>query len=543
MYEVKGDKIMPRKSSVNRFRQIVTVLASYGFGYIVDSKLNKKENSPENLRKAFEELGSSFIKIGQILSTRPDILPGPYIKELSKLQDNAPEEDFGRISDLFYDEFHTTIDNAFMYFNETPIACASIAQVYEAILKDGSTAIVKIQRPDISESLHLDLSILNKIAELTKARFADTLVDPKEALQEIIASTEQELNFINEADNLKKFKLLNKEVAFVYSPVLHEALCSNRVLTMEKIYGFKIDDMEKLSEGGYDLNDLGKKLALSYFKQVLGDGFFHGDPHPGNLLIKGGQICYIDFGLMGNLSPSLKASLNDAIIAMAFRDVNKLVSVIMSIGIKKGRIDKNHLYEAIDYLLDTYISTSIRNIQVSVLFQEIFEIAKNNNIRMPKELTMLVKSMVIMEGVISKIAPDLAMIDVAIPYVKQTNKNALIKDINFDEALLKSYHFIKDSAKLPTKFIELSDSLISGRAKVQLEHTNLERSVQHVDKMVNRVVFAFIISSMIIGSSFILTSNVGPKIYNMSIIGISGFLIAAVMGFWLMISIIKSGTL
>lgn len=534
---------MHKINSVLRFRQIVTVLASYGFGYIVDSKLNKKEKSPENLRKAFEELGSSFIKIGQILSTRPDILPEPYIKELSKLQDNAPADDFKDIGNLFFDEFKTTIDDTFLYFNKTPIACASIAQAYESILKNGSTVIVKIQRPHIADKMRLDLSILSRIVDLTTARFADTLVDPKEALQQIISSTEQELNFKNEAANMKKFKLLNKDVAFVYSPNIYEPLCTNKILTMEKIYGFKIDDMKKLIEGGYDLNDLGKKLALSYFKQVLGDGFFHGDPHPGNLLIKEGQICYIDFGLMGTLSADLKNSLNDAIIAMAFRDINKLVSVIMSIGIKKGRINRNGLYEDIDYLLDTYMSTSIRNIKISVLLQEIFNVAKHNNIRMPKELTMLAKSMVLMEGVLSKIAPDLAMLDVAIPYVKQSSKTNLLKDFNFDEALLKSYHFVKDTAKLPTKFIELSDSLISGRTKIQLEHTNLDKSVQHVDKMVNRVVFAFIISSMIIGSSFILTSNVGPKIYNMSIVGISGFLVAAIMGFWLLISIIRSGTL
>lgn len=538
----EGEIIM-QKNSVQRFQEIVKVFAFYGFGYIVNSKIKKKNTSPENLRKAFEELGSTFIKIGQILSTRPDILPEAYANELAKLQDNAPAEDFKSISNIFFKEFKAPINDAFLYFDETPLACASIAQVHEAIMKDGSLVIVKIQRPHIADKMKLDLSILRKIIGLAKNSFNDFLIDPEEAIKEITFSTAQELNFKNEAENIIKFAALNKDVAFVYSPDIVTSLCSNRVLTMERISGFKIDDLKQLKKGGYDLMDLGKKLALSYFKQVLKDGFFHADPHPGNLLINDGKICYIDFGLMGNLSPSLKAALNDAILAIAFKDVDKLISVIMSIGVKKGRVDRNALYEAIDYLLATYLSTSLKNIKISVLLQEVFDTARHNNISLPKDLILLAKSMVLIEGVIAKISPDLAMIDVAVPYVKSNNKSALFDNMNFDEALLHSYHFVKDTAKLPSKLIELSDSIICGRAKIQLQHTNLEKSIVDVNKMVNRIVFAVIISSMILSSSFVLSSNIGPKIYNMSIVGVSGFLAAAIMGIWLLISIIRSGTL
>lgn len=198
------------KKSVQRFRQIVKVLAFYGFGYIVDSKLNNSKNSPENLRKAFEELGPTFIKIGQILSTRPDLLPSEYIKELSKLQDKAPEETFENAQKTFKKEFNKPIDDLFSHFNERPIACASIAQAYEATLKDGKKVIVKIQRHGIEEKMKLDLSILYKIASLTKAKFSDALIDPKEAIEELMASTELELDFKNEAKNIELFKKLNK---------------------------------------------------------------------------------------------------------------------------------------------------------------------------------------------------------------------------------------------------------------------------------------------------------------------------------------------
>lgn len=529
--------------SVQRFREIVRVLAYYGFGYLVDSKLNNEKKSPENLRKACEELGPTFIKIGQILSTRPDILPSAYINELSKLQDDVPSEKFEDIQNVFFEEFGEGIDKVFLHFNKVPLASASIAQVHKAILKDGKEVIVKIQRPNIDEKMHLDISILIKILSLTKAKFSDALIDPKEALEEILDSTEMELNFENEAANIKKFRKLNKEVAFVYAPYVYTEFSSRKVLTMEKIDGFKITDMKKLKDGGYDLNDLGKKFALSCFKQIFKDGFFHGDPHPGNVLICDGKICYIDFGIMGNFSENLKGALNDAIIAVARKDPDGLISVIMSIGIKKGYINRNKLYDDVDYLFDSYLSTSLQNIQMSVMLEEIFECSKKNNVFLPKDFTLLIRSLIIVEGVVAKISPEVKILDIAIPFVKSNNKFGFFKDINTDEIMLNSISFVKDTKNLPGKLIELSNSVLNGRAKIQLQINNLSKSVNTVNKAVNRMVFALIISSMIIGSSLILTTNIGPKMYDISIIGILGYGIAAIMGFWLLISIIKSGNL
>lgn len=532
-----------RRESVHRLRQIVKVFIYYGFGFLVDSKFSKDDNSPANLRKAFEELGPTFIKIGQILSTRTDLLPSNYIDELSKLQDNAPIEDFNNIEKLFINEFHDTIDNSFLYFNKNPIGSASIAQVHEAILKDGRFVIVKIQRPQIADEMHIDLSILSKILHLTKAKFTDTIIDLKDAIDELLKSTEDELNFRNEVLNLKKFKALNNDVNYIYVPYIIEDFCTKKVITMEKIDGIKIDDISSLSKAGYNLEDIGRKLSISFFKQVFQDGFFHADPHPGNVIIRQNQICYIDFGLMGSISKSLKDSLNKAIVALAYRDVNELVSILMSIGVRKGHIDKNSLYEDVEYLLSTYLSTSLMNIKVSLLFEEIFEITKRNNIQIPKELTILVRSLVITEGVLSTISPDLVLIDLIMPYIKSQNRNAFINDFEFDEFMLHGLKFMRASSLVPSKFIEFSDSIISGRAKIQLNHNNLDQPIKNLHRMVNRIVFAVIISSMIIGSSLILRTNIGPKLHDISIIGITGFIIAALMGFYLLISILKSGTL
>lgn len=531
------------KNSVQRLREIVKVLAFYGFGYIVDSKLNNEKKSPENLKKAFEELGPTFIKIGQILSTRPDILPAPYIAELSKLQDNVIPEKFEDINKVFLDEFHRPIQDCFKEFSEEPLASASVAQAHRAVLKDGREVIVKIQRPDINEKMHLDISILYRILKLTSARFSDALIDPKEIVDEILAETESELDFRNEASNMLKFKELNKNVACVYSPFLIKEYSSARVVTMERIRGFKINNIKKLKEGGYDLNDLGKKLSLSYFKQVFHDGFFHGDPHPGNLMIREGKICYIDFGIVGSFSDTLKASLNDIILSVAYKDINKLISVLMSICIKNGYVNRNMLYEDIDYLFECYLQASLENIKISLLLQELFDAAKRNNLRLPKDFTLLIRGFVIIEGVVAKIAPEIKIIDTVIPFVKSANNMSLLGSLDLDKVLIQSYNFVKASSKLPSKLLEVSDSILNGRAKIQLQVNSLNKSVSELNKMINRLVFALIISSMIIGSSLILNSNIGPKFYDISIIGILGYSIAAFMGFWLLISILKSGRL
>lgn len=529
------------RKSVRRFREIIRVLTKHGFGYIIDSKINKSHKAPINLRIAFEKLGPTFIKIGQILSTRPDILPENYIEELSKLQDSVIEESFFDINKVFYKEFNKNIDEVFLKFNRKPLASASIAQVHEATLKTGEEVIVKIQRPDISEKMHLDLSILSKIFSLTKARFSDALIDPKEAVDELINSTKIELDFNFERENIKKFRILNKDIKCVYAPYVLDELCGRRVITMEKIEGYKINNNKILLSKGYDLNDIGKKLALCYFKQVFNDGFFHGDPHPGNLIISEGKICFIDFGIMGEINPSLKESLNDIMLSVAYNDINKMISVVFSIGIKKGYIDRNKLYEDIDYIFASYLNTSLKNIKISIMLQEIFDTCKRNNIQLPKALTLLVRSMVIIEGVIAEIAPEIKIVDIAIPFVKSNNKFNFLKDLNFDELFIGSYKFLKSIKNLPSKSIELIDSILTGRAKVKLEVKDLESSVNALNKMVNRITFALVISSMIIGSSFILSSNTGPKIYDMSIIGVFGFFIAAVMGFWLLISVMRSG--
>lgn len=518
-----------QKLSSKRFREILKVFAKYGLG----------EKNPQNIRKAFEELGPTFIKIGQILSTRSDIFPPSYIDEFVRLQDNVYPESLQSIREVFEGEFNVSLEDSFKFFSRVPLASASISQVHKAILKDGREVIVKIQRPDIKDKMEQDIHILKKIIKLNKKRFDASPIDVLDALDEIWSASRQELDFENEKNNINLFNSLNCDVAFIHTPFVVSELSSNKVLTLENIDGFKIDNLELLTNEGYDLEDISRKLAIGFLKQVFVDGFFHGDPHPGNILIKDTKICFIDFGIMGKLPKPLRESLNDAIISIAFQDVDKLMQVFLSIGIRKGQINKNALYEDLDYMFHNYLNTSLSNINISVILDEILTLAKRNNIQLPKELTLVMKSFILLEGIISKLCPEIKILDIAIPYIKGTS--SLIPNITFDDLVIKAYSLFKDTYKLPSKMVSVSDSILSGRAKIQMEHKNLDKPLASLNKMVNRMVFGLVISAMILGSCLILTSNIGPKVYGISIIGIMGFGMSGIFGLLLIISILKSG--
>lgn len=417
---------MVYKSSSQRFREIVKVMVKYGFGYLINKRSSKKNDSPKNLRKAFEELGPTFIKIGQILSTRPDLLPQEYIAELSKLQDDVAPEPFDVISKILEENFDAPLSELFLKFDETPLASASVAQVHRAVLKDNRQVIVKVQRPYIGETIRIDIQIMYKILNLTKNKFSNFLIDPKDALDELYTSTEAELDFVNEKMNIQNFSSLNSSLDNVYVPYVVDSLCCKKIITMEYITGLKLSNTDTLLKSGVDLNSLGENITYCFLKQVFIDGFFHADPHPGNILIKDKKVCFIDFGIMGTLSPSIKNALNDMIESAVYENKNKLISVLMSIGIKTGRVDRNQLFEDIDYLFASYLSTSFSNIKVSSILQDILDISKRNHIKMPKDFVLLAKSMIILEGVVSKLSPDISIISIAKPFVTDNLKKQRI---------------------------------------------------------------------------------------------------------------------
>lgn len=533
-----------RPYTKKRFREIVRVLATYGFGHILHAKLrsDKLKKDPENLRLVFEELGPTFIKIGQILSTRPDILPAEYIAELTKLQDKAPPFPYETLWEILKAELGQKTE-LFQSIEKVPLACASVAQVHRGILKDGTRCIVKVQRPDIEERLLEDLHILIRIVQTAPNTLRDVLLDPVEALEEILETTKVELDFLHEMRAIHRFEKENASILCVAIPKVYDHLCTKRVIVQEEVEGIKITEKDMLLKEGYDLEDIGKKLVLSYLYQLFNNGFFHGDPHPGNLLILDGKIYYIDFGIMGALSKRTQNAINDLLLAMVKKDISSLTNLVVEVADQKGPLNKNALYEDIEYIVHYYLQSSLKNIQVSRLFMDLFEAARKNNLKLPKEYTTLLKSLLILEGVLSDLAPELSIMEIAKDYLKEDHKINLWPDFSLDSLALNGYTLVKDSLKIPISIQTILDNFISGRGKVKVDIVNLSDKWVDFNKMVNRMVFALVVSAIIIASALIIRTGAGPEINGISIVGMLGFALAGFFGLWLLISILKSGNI
>lgn len=518
-----------------RFKEIMSVSVKHGFKNGI--------GNPKELRLVLEELGPTFVKIGQILSTRPDILPKEYIKELQKLQDDVKPEKFGIMKKLIETELKGDIDNIFMEFNTIPIASASLSEVYLAKLKTGEEVVIKVQRPNVREKMLSDIQILKKLAPFINFTATGEVVDMKEVVDELSIAIEKELNFIEEMNNIIKFSENNQNVKFIKCPKVYKKYCTNKILVMEYISGIKIDNINKLKNEGYDTHDIATKITYNYFKQVFEDGFFHADPHPGNILIHENTIAYIDFGLMGSLDLSLRKNLNEILEGAATGDIRLMTKSIIKIGIKKGPIDMDKLYKDIDIMYNSYIDESIHEFDIPQILEEVIEVCKKNNINMPKDVILLVKGMMIFQGVLASIDKDLTLIDIALPYFEEQIMKNSLKNMDFSKILLKLYYSIKSSLELSSKTLEMLNTTLEGRLKLNLQIQNMDDNFNEINKMVNRLIFAVVVAGLLISSSLVINANVGLKIYGISAIGIVGYLGAGVAGLLLLISIFKSGKL
>lgn len=527
---------MDRKDERDRLRQIISVFIKHGMKDGIKSIMD-----PGQVRAALEELGPTFIKIGQILSTRSDILPETFIQEFEKLQDRVKPEKYEDIKNIVESELKGEIDDIFQSFEKTAIASASMAQVHLAILKDGREVVVKIQRPNIKETMFRDIAILKRLVRFTKYVPQANVMDPREVVDELESAVKRELDFLNEAENIKKFYQLNHDVKYIKCPEVYDGYTTQNVLVMEYIEGFKIIDTESLNSQGYDVDDIARKLASNYFKQIFEDGFFHADPHPGNIFITGRKIAYIDFGIMGTLDNFMREKLNMFLYGAAARDIEAMVQAIFRIGIKKGTIDSRRLYSDIEQIYNSYVEVSLDNVDLPQMVEEIFKVCRKNNISIPKEVTMLLRGILTIEGVIAKLAPEINIMDIAVPYVRNQIISSRKYTDDITEQLGNLYKLSKSGTKIPLKLLELINCMLSGKLKVQLEHTNLEDSINNLNRMVNRIVFGLIVSALIIGSSVVINTAAGPKVFGLPVFGFIGYTGAAVMGFYLLISILQSG--
>jgi len=528
--EVKNEE--PLNGNGRRLKKIISILIKH--------EINKGL-TPEKLRLIIEDMGPTFVKIGQVMSMRPDILPVDYCLELEKLRSQVKPMPYEVVMNVIKEEYGQPVLEVFRKFNKEPIGAASIAQVHAAVLKDGSKVVAKVQRPGIYNIMAQDIALLNRAAGILNiASSMGNVLDFKMILGEIWKTAREEMDFLNEAENAHRFYELNKDINYVGCPLIYDQFTTSKVLVMEAIDGIEINQKDVLIAAGYDLEEIGKKLAENYVKQIIDDGFFHADPHPGNIFIQDGKIVWIDLGMMGNLTKRDMDLFRRSVRAIATGDVEGLGTAILLLGVHKGpKINYSQLYESIDRMLQEYGTEDLSNIHIGKVMEEMLRIASENQLALPGGVSMLTRGVVTIEGVMVEIAPEINIVNIMTSHMAGQE----LEDFDIMKFIkTNGRKFLNSGQKvieIPGQISDFFNFANKGQLKINLELTGSEQPLGEIDKMVNKIVICIITAALLIGSSFIATTNMNPKFLGIPALGTIGYVVAIILGGSLIISIYK----
>lgn len=482
--------------------------------------------SPEKLRLIIEDLGPTYIKLGQIMSLHSDILPKRYCEELLRLQSEVPPMPFEQVEEVIKESYGFPWQEVFDHIDQKPLGSASIAQVHRAVLRTGEEVVVKVQRQGIAEVMARDIGLLHKAVKLLPMETIKGMVDLDLVLDELWRVTQEEMNFLIEAANIEEFTRNNKDVAFVQIPKLYKEYTTGHVLVMEYIDGYAINDKESLKENGYDLQEIGSKLIDNFIRQVMEDGFFHADPHPGNVRIKEGKIVWIDMGMMGRLTDRDKALIGKAVQGVAVKDIGLIQEAVLALGEFNGKPDQSRLYEDIGVLLSKYGTRDMGEIDIAETMQDLMEVMKENKISMPHGLTMLARGLTHMEGVLAEICPEINMVEIAASRVK----DSYIKNFDLKRELKNGgkqiYRSIFKAIDIPGLTADVLEGHLKGQTRVNLDLHAADDLEQLLRRVGRNVVMGLWVMALLISSSIICTTSMTPKIFGIPAIGVIGYLLA-----------------
>ncbi len=547
---------------LNRYRQILTILFKYGFGDIIDRlkidqyieiglqmlSRNKRENveklsRAERVRLLLEELGPTFIKFGQILSTRPDIIPADVMVEFEKLQDDVPPFSFSSVKRIIEHEFGEKIEDVFLSIEEQPIASASIGQVHKAELHDGEIVAVKIQRPLIQKTIEVDLEIMLHIATLMEGNIEEAkLHKPVNVIEEFARTISRELDYAIEATNMERIASSFLKDRSVYIPKVYNECSGVHVLTMEYIDGIKVSEVKELEKAGLDREKITSSGANFILKQVFEDGFFHADPHPGNIFILPNNVlCPIDFGMTGSVDARSRDLFVDILENVAKKNPQRTARLLLELGEYDEEPDLRVFENEIDDFMGRHLFKSLKDIDVGKLLQDFLDIATRNKIRVPPGIFLMMKAFAAVEGIARLLHPEFDMISHAAPYVKRARIARYSPKKITRELLTTIADSITVFQDLPKEVLQTVRLTRQNKLTINFELKGLDSFLKTHDQVSNRLSFAIIIGALIIGSALLLATNTPPLIYGVSIVGIVGFSFAAVLGMWLLLAIIKRG--
>jgi ubiquinone biosynthesis protein len=545
-------KLDPKKDirDLARFNKIMFILTSQGFGYLFDrtkflkKKQVKEHANPKRLRKTLEKLGPTFIKLGQILSVRPDLLPKEYIKELGSLQDEVPQFPFEKAEKTIEKELRKPINKLFKDFNKEPIASASISQVYKAKLPNNKIVAVKVQRPDVKETMKTDIEIMTYVAKLLEKHFKKLKkYSPVGIVEEFKDWTHDELDFKIEAKNAKRFRKNFRGYDNVKIPKVYDNYSSKHVLTLEFIDGIELHKLNKIKhKKGYNIKEIMKNGFDAILTQVFIHGFFHADPHPGNILVlEGNKIGFIDFGIVGHFDNYLKQKSMELFYHVMQCDIDSIVDTFLEMGaVGADKTDINAFREDVNKIIEPLKNHTLKETKFTHILEEILDLALEHHIKPPVDLALFGKTIVELEGIGLEYVPNFKLIDNARPFIeKLIKKNIKISKMVKD--------LMKNVAKYGKLFKELPDQLSSalrkiqsGTVKVDIEDTDIKRLATDIDKSSNRLTYGLIITAFLITGALLVTVG-EPVFYGFPVPSILCFIVAFIFAIMLFTSIEQEG--
>ncbi|MEE1466639.1 MAG: ABC1 kinase family protein [Clostridium sp.] len=518
-------------SSKRRLAQILGILKKHHITKGID---------PVKFREILEDLGPTFVKIGQIMASRQDMFSERYCKELVKLRDNVAPLPFTEIQRVIEEEYGCPMQEIFSSFEQKPLGSASIAQVHKAALLDGREIVVKVQRPYIYEMMERDISLIRRAGKLLRlSEVLGSVIDINIVMDEFWFTAKQEMDFLNEARFAMDFARNNADITYIGAPLIEQEYTTSRVLVMEYIDGIIIDDAPTLIKGGYDTHEIASKLAENYIKQIVDDGFFHADPHPGNLRIRDGKIIWIDFGMMGTLQRSDKDLMKKAVQAIGSNDTELMVDVVLTLGVHDGRIDYTQFYDDMEVFMKKYIHMDLSEINLGDAIQEVFTIAHKHRISMPKGISMLARGLVTMESTMTLLDPKTNIIQIAAGHVSEHLFHKLDPKKEALQAGRKLYEAGKRTLDIPIQLSELMRMMTKGRIKLNLEIMDSSVPLKTINHMVNKLVVGIVSCGLLMASSLICTTDMTPKVLGIPAIGFIGYMTAVFLGMWLLYTVLK----
>ncbi|MBS1789264.1 MAG: phosphotransferase [Acidobacteria bacterium] len=553
--------ISPKDTHLHRYRQIAETLVKHGFGFLLGilgldrfvpfqressgvASNNQSLTPPQHIRCALEELGATFIKLGQLLSTRPDLLPPEYLLELAKLQDEAPPFDSDLAIEVVESELNQSIREVFAEFDRQPLAAASIGQVHAARLLDGREVIVKIRRPNVVDQVEEDLEILQNLAAAANRRweFAKRY-DLLGLMQEFALTLRAELDYIREGQNADRFAANFTADKTVHIPQVHWDTTTSRILTQERIHGVKVSELSALDEFGVNRTELAERGTQAILKMIFEDGFFHADLHPGNFFVEpDGRFGLVDFGMVGVVDERTQDYLANLILGLTRQDYDRLTDAVLELEVVKHRVDRNELRRDLEHLIKPYFGLSLGEVRMAPLFNETFAIIRLHKLHIPPHLALLVKTIIITEGIGTRLDPDFHLTEVIAPYADEMMLRLFSPRRLAKKLGQASLDVARLGVEIPQQLRHILNEIDRGGFEVGMKPGSFEPLIARLERLTNRMVLGVIASAFIVGLAILLSVFRPPgwERWAGTMFAI-GFFFAVLLGVYLAWSILRSG--